>query len=260
MIFSCLSVPVSGHFFDTLTPFFSLDYVHFGTNRFIMETATSSASIPHIIRNGSTGFDVIRGSQPYNILVKLSEKAVRCFEVTPDGTYIIWTDDDFRGIKVVDLESLKVVQWIKSGMKPHHLKLSPLGSHLAIWFQYKSLPQGSTEEPNMWIVDLKASLEKPSSESDPVDMNELPIKAKFVVKSNARWYPEWSDDERICLRQFHSEIHSFEDHKYDRWIHKTNQIKVSSATIKRNLLDGKYYLATFTVGTKGQPSFAKIFR
>lgn len=224
-----------------------------------METATNSASIPHIIRNSSSGFDVIRGSQPYNILVKLSEKAVRCFEVTPDGSYIIWTDDEFRGIKVVDLESLKIVQCIKSGLKPQHLKLSPLGSHLAIWFQYKSVPEGS-EEPNMWIVDLKATLEKPSSESDSVDIKDLPIKARFVVKSNSRWCPEWSDDERISFRQFHSEIHCFEDQKFDRWIHKTNQIKVSSASIKRNLLDGKYYFATFTVGTKGQPSFVKIFR
>ncbi|CAG5136611.1 unnamed protein product, partial [Candidula unifasciata] len=70
--------------------------------------------------------------------------------------------------------------------------------------------------------------------------------------------PEWSSDEGICVRNVNNELHFFENNEFDTIVTKLHLQKVSAFSLAKN--SAPYTIAAYVPGSKGQPSFVRIYR
>ena len=111
-------------------------------------------AMPHpvIIANGSKGLQVTTGNLPHKVLHQLTDKAVRCAEVSSDGRFLIWPDAG--RIHVLNLETNQTDVQIPIANAPQFLKISPKATSVATWFPFKSAKPGEEEVPNLLIHDV----------------------------------------------------------------------------------------------------------
>ena len=79
-------------------------------------------------------------------------------------------------------------------------------------------------------------------------------------KKPSRWCPHWTDDETVCIRHVNMELNFYEDNKFERFVHRMVAQKVANYSMVTNRQTGCHYLACYTVGSKGQPSFVRVYR
>lgn len=200
-------------------------------------------SRPVIIANGSQGLQVTTGNLPFKVLHQLTEKAVRCCEVSADGRFLIWPDAG--AINILNLESGQMHLKIPIANPPQFLKISPKAVSVATWFPFKSTKPGEEEVPNLLIHDVATGT----------------LKGSIICKKMSKWEPEWTEDESLCARLNNTELMFYEKDKYDRWVNKMETQKTANFALATNLRNGQKYAACYSgPGTKGQASFVRIYR
>ncbi|GBN40451.1 Eukaryotic translation initiation factor 2A [Araneus ventricosus] len=121
------------------------------------------------------------------------------------------------------------------------IRLSPKGTYLSTWAQYKA-KENVQESCNLHIWNVKTGT----------------IVKSFIQKKQIGWHPQWSDDEKLCARNVNNEVHFFEDAKFDTISKKIFIQKVAYFSLAPG--SAPYHVACFVPGTKGQPSFVRLFK
>jgi len=81
----------------------------------------------------------------------------------------------------------------------------------------------------------------------------------FMQKSSYMWCPQWSADEEIAARNVSNEIHFFHKNDFSNIVKKLLIQKVAHFSLSSNPKP-PYHIIIYAPGTKGQPSFVRIFR
>lgn len=206
--------------------------------------ASKSSTVPPVFAwNGSQGLKIVQGVLPFKRLQDLSSKAVRCFEISPDGKLLVWSDSS--KVFAFCLESMKSVWETPVRETVQLMKMSPLSSHVVVWYAFKSAKPGTEEdESNLLFLDLKTG----------------EVKSKMVCKKMSRWDPDWTEDEAVCGRLNNTELQFYENNSFDRWTHKMESQKVANFAIAINKRNNAKYVACYSSGVKGQPSFVRMYR
>ncbi len=79
-------------------------------------------------------------------------------------------------------------------------------------------------------------------------------------KKPSRWCPQWTTDESVCVRHINMELIFYENNEFERYVHKMCSQKVANYSMTTNRQTGCHYVACYTVGVKGQPSFVRIYQ
>lgn len=199
-------------------------------------------SPPVIIRNGSEGLKICSGTTPYGVTKDLTARAVRTFQVSPDGRFLVWSDQS--AISVYNLESNESTCQIVLKDTPQCIKISPKSSNVASFFNFKASQPGQPDEPNIHIHELSTGS----------------LKGSFVSKKMSKWDPEWTDDEALCLRLQNTELQFYEDNSFERWVHKMETQKVAAFSCTTNTRNTAKYVACYAPGSQGAASFVRIYR
>lgn len=157
-----------------------------------------------IVRNTSVGLEILRGDTKYERSHRLSDKAVRTFELSQDGSLLAWAESDrIKAMSMVDY----TIKFEAPVSQVQFLKFSPKGSLLTAWHPFKT----NVDETNLNIFDIKTNTKLLS----------------LAVKKMARWEPYWSDDEKVVARHINQELHFFEDSNFERYTHKFFSQKIN---------------------------------
>ncbi|RUS75850.1 hypothetical protein EGW08_016371 [Elysia chlorotica] len=141
----------------------------------------------------------------------------------------------------MDGKSMEIVQDL--GLpKIMDLKFSPLGSVLATWNNYMVNREGGAGMPNLHIFDVQTG----------------EIKKSYIQKKQINWNPEWSADEGICVRNVNNELQFYENNNFEQVANKLHLQKVSAFSLAKG--SSPYSIAAYVPGSKGQPSFVRIYR
>jgi translation initiation factor 2A len=156
-----------------------------------------------------------------------------------DGSLFAWCNAE--SAYIMETSTMKVVQDL--GMpKIIALKFSPQGSVLASWNNYMVNREGGGGMPNLFLFDVKTGKAKKA----------------LIQKKQQTWEPEWSADEGICVRNVNNELHFFENNNFDTIANKLHLQKVSTFSLAKT--SSPYTIAAYVPGSKGQPSFVRIYR
>ncbi|XP_074658465.1 eukaryotic translation initiation factor 2A-like [Tubulanus polymorphus] len=171
-----------------------------------------------------------------------TNKNCRCMAFSSDGNLFAYINGKF--VIVVDLRSNAIVCQLQKP-KTIFLEFSPKSTYLATWESYyvvAGTPQGQLGPNNLNIWDVKTgSLVK-----------------GFIQKNANNWCPQWSDDEGICSRTVTNEVHFYADGNFDTFKTKLRLEKLSDSCITKT--GPPYYIATYVPGSKGQPSFVRLYK
>jgi len=80
----------------------------------------------------------------------------------------------------------------------------------------------------------------------------------YVQKKTNGWQPEWSSDEKILARNLNMEVQVYETNAMESLTKRMTDLKVANFSVSPS--HAPYYFLCYIQGTKGQPSFAKLFR
>lgn len=219
-----------------------------------MSSATTAAvKAPVIVTNGTKGLQVHNSSFPIRVVHQLTDRSVRCMEVSADGKFLVYpaTSASGESIRVLNLESGEQALELPVTGSPQFLKLSPKGTWLASWFPFKSAKPGEEEVPNLTMHELATGA----------------IRGSIVCKKMSKWEPEWTADESVCARLhntellFYDNIQKSADSTFDRWTQKMETQKTQNFALATNSRNGQTYVACYSgPGSKGQASFVRIYR
>jgi translation initiation factor 2A len=167
-------------------------------------------------------------------------KACKVFQFSHDGNRLAWSN-----MSTVQIASLDGGVWTVSAVidapKVYALQWSPLSSLVATWEQY-SQTAGQEPRPNMHVWDA-GSGEKVKS---------------FFQKKFGGWAPIWTKDETICSRMVNNEVQLYSNNDFSTITHKIHMQKV--ADFSMSPAPGRPHVVTYVPGTKGGPSFCKLFQ
>jgi len=166
-------------------------------------------------------------------------KTCKAFQFSPDGSRLAWSN-----MSTVQIATQKDAKWTVSTIpqaKVYALQWSPLSSLLATWEQYGSAP-GQEPKPNLHLWDTATG----------------EIVKSFFQKKFGGWAPVWNSDESICSRMVNNEIQFYANNDFSAILHKLHIQKVTHYGMSTNA--GKTFVVGYAPGSKGGPSFAKLFQ
>ncbi|XP_017775455.1 PREDICTED: eukaryotic translation initiation factor 2A [Nicrophorus vespilloides] len=200
-----------------------------------------ATSIPIAVR-GSLGLNITSGPPSYGDVEQFTPvetKSCRITEFSPDGKYFAYAFG--TTLKIVRTDTWTDVA-THEGRKTYFLVFSPKSNYLMSWEPYeitKTNPQGS---PNLNIYKTETGEH---------------VKG-FVHKTQSNWEPKWSEDEKLFSKIVNNDVVFYEDCNFERIVHRLKCCKVTSYSISPAV--GSYYILSHTLGTSGQPSFARLFK
>jgi len=167
-------------------------------------------------------------------------KTIKSMTFSPDGSRLAWSNGE-----VVQIASLgQSDSWgdilVIEHKKAYSVSWSPLGNILATWEMYAT-QQGKEPSPNLHLWDSK---------------NGSLLKS-FFQKKHDNWCPQWSTDERLCSRMVNNEVQFYENGDFQQIKHKIHIQKVSDFGLSPS--KDKPHVMTYVPGSKGAPSFAKLY-
>jgi len=189
---------------------------------------------------GSLGLEVFEGPPALKSCTRKEGSHFRVSTFSRDGSLLAYCDG--RQVFVESVADFKVLLTLDLP-RTTGLGISPLNSVLAAWEQYivtKDRPAGT---PNLSIWDIKTG-------------NLL---RQLMQKASFGWCPQWSSDEEIAARNVNNEIHFFEKNDFTNIAKKLQIQKVQNFSIATNLKP-PYYIIIYAPGTKGQPSYVRMFQ
>ncbi|XP_006813202.1 eukaryotic translation initiation factor 2A-like [Saccoglossus kowalevskii] len=197
---------------------------------------------PLLAVRGSTGLSLFEGppslKEHSDFPKDISNKCKVC-AYSSDGALFAWCNG--QSVIIIEVASCSLVQRINRP-KTIFLEFSPKNSILATWEPYvasKDIPGGN---PNLQLWNVKSGDH---------------IKG-FVQKRQDTWCPQWSSDESLCARNVNNEIHFFEGNNFDTIAKKLHIQKVSDFQLSPGDMPCK--VAAYVPGSKGAPSFVRIFK
>jgi len=148
-------------------------------------------------------------------------------------------------MSTVQIATLQDAKWTVSRTinqpKVYALQWSPLSRILATWEQYGSAP-GQDPKPNLHLWDAATG--------------EI-VKSLFQKKFGG-WAPTWNKDESVCSRLVNNEIQFYADNDFSAIQHKLHMPKITHYGMSQN--PGRTFVVGFAPGSKGGPSFSKLFQ
>lgn len=161
----------------------------------------------------------------------------RVIAFSSDGALLAWCDG--KSVNVIDSTTLEQ-RWTIPRSKTRHVQFSPGGTYLVTWEPYAILPGQSAGDPNLevWAGGEKA--------------------AEFVQKSQQNWCPQWSEDDQLAARNVTNEVHCFDRGLPGPVISRKLQVE-NLATFALSPGKPPYRIACYVPGTKGAPSFVRLY-
>ncbi|XP_064456682.1 eukaryotic translation initiation factor 2A-like [Ornithodoros turicata] len=190
-----------------------------------------ASPMPLIGVRGSTGVSLYEGDLSSSEC-RDSSNSCRCIAFSKDGKLFAWNTQE--KVYVVSLPSLEKRLEVDLP-RTQAMAFSPKGTVLALWQLY------TAQKENLHLLDTK-------------DGRTL---ASFVHKKQSDWQPQWSEDEEICARGVNNEVLVFENNAFEKPSTKLHLQKMSEFSLAPG---GKpYHMACLVPGSKGQPSFVRVF-
>lgn len=156
-----------------------------------------------------------------------------------DGSLLAWCNAE--STYIMDTNSMQILHDLGIA-KVIDMKFSPKGNILATWNNYtvdKATGQGV---PNLKLIDARTGS----------------IKKTLIQKKQVNWAPEWNWDEKICCRNVNNELQFYENNNFDAIANKLHLQKVSSFELAKKA--SPTTVATYVPGSKGQPSFVRLYQ
>ncbi|KAM4566909.1 eukaryotic translation initiation factor 2A [Odontesthes bonariensis] len=197
--------------------------------------------IPFLAVRGSDGTSLLCGppqcEQPSPF--QRDARPSRCATFSRDGTLFGWCNG--HSVSVVrsnDGSAVSSLDLPKTAL----LELSPLNNILVTWQPYTKAQDSPQGDANLQLWEV------PSGRL---------IKALYQKKLES-WCPSWSDDEKICARSVNNELHFYENNDFNSIANKLHMQKVSDFALSPGAPPSK--VAVFVPGTKGAPSFVRLYQ
>ncbi|XP_041346950.1 eukaryotic translation initiation factor 2A-like, partial [Gigantopelta aegis] len=160
-----------------------------------------------------------------------------CF--SQDGSLFAWCNPE--SVHIVDTSTHQSLHVIDNP-KVSQIKFSSQGNILATWTPYTVDQNTKAGRPNLFLWDVKTGEQAKA----------------FIQKKQMNWCPQWSKDDTICGRNVNNELQFYEDNKFDAIKNKLHLQKVSEYSIA--LCPKPYMVAAYVPGSKGQPSYVRVYR
>ncbi|KAK2180358.1 hypothetical protein NP493_446g01033 [Ridgeia piscesae] len=200
-------------------------------------------NMPGIALRGSEGAWLLKGPpgcQNDEAFPRKPRCLCKVMTFNSEGTLFAYCDGTC--VTVLETGSWETVTVIDRP-RTHCLQFSPRSTILAVWQPYVVSKDTEAGTPNLNLYDVKTG---------------VCVKG-FVQKKQDSWCPQWTTDETIAARNVNNEIHFYENNNYDVIVQKLHVQKVSHFRLPPK---GKspYHVAIYVPGSKGQPSYVRIFR
>lgn len=192
----------------------------------------------HILRNSANGLEVLSGVEQFKQSHQLTPKPVQKFELSPDGKLLALCRR--QAVAVYSTVDYKLLHEFPEE-NTQHIKFSPMSTQLVTWHPFRSNVE---DDKNLAIFDA---------------VNNKTL-AKLEMRKADRWEPHWSDDEKVVARHVNQELHFFEGQNYERYVTKFFTQKVASFSLSSSKANGTINIACYSEGTKGQPSFVRMYK
>ncbi|XP_061185525.1 eukaryotic translation initiation factor 2A-like [Saccostrea echinata] len=197
---------------------------------------------PPIALRGSDGIWMVNGPPNLGSRPNFPEdksKWCKVLAFSPDGSLMSWCNGEKTLVlRTSDFKQLAQIDKAKVNC----LKFSPKGMILALWENYTVNKETNQGNPNLHLYNAQTG-----------DL----IKS-LMQKKQSNWDPKWTDDEGICCRNVNNELHFFEGNEFDAIKTKLHIQKVSTFALA--VSGPPYHIAGYVPGSKGQPSFVRIYR
>ncbi|KAK6167184.1 hypothetical protein SNE40_021277 [Patella caerulea] len=167
------------------------------------------------------------------------ENRCKVMKYSEDGLLLAWCNNE--SIIIVETDKFTILVKIDQA-RTQDLILSPRGNFLATWCHYTVDRISNKGLPNLHIYDVKSGS----------------LVRSFIQKKQPGWQPQWSSDEGICIRNSNNVLHFFEANSYETVKAKLDLFKISDYSLAPSAPN--YMIAAYCAGTKGQPSFVRIFK
>ncbi|ESO88696.1 hypothetical protein LOTGIDRAFT_234486, partial [Lottia gigantea] len=168
------------------------------------------------------------------------DNQIRRMSYNKDGSMLAWSNP--QSLFVTETEKWTILVKIDHA-KVVDIKLSPKGSFLATWSHYTVDQATKTGQPNLHIYCTKTGT----------------LLKSVIQKKQQGWEPQWSNDEGICVRNSNNVLHFYEGNKFDNIKTKLDLFKISDYSLAQ-CSPGNYMIAAYCAGTKGQPSFVRVYK
>jgi len=194
-----------------------------------------------IYLRGAQGLWSIDGAKFNNETVAQIDQGNTCKKLifSEDGRLLAWCNAE--STYILDTKTMQIVQDLGQA-KVIDMIFSPKGNILATWNNYtvdKGTGQGV---PNLKLFDAQTGV----------------VKKSLIQKKQVNWSPEWSNDEKICGRNVNNELQFYENNNFDAIANKLHLQKVSAFSLAQKATPTS--VATYVPGTKGQPSFVRLYQ
>ncbi|KAL3847136.1 hypothetical protein ACJMK2_018066 [Sinanodonta woodiana] len=156
-----------------------------------------------------------------------------------DGSLFAWCNGEF--VNIVNTQTFKIIHQLNLP-RTACMEFSPLGSLLMTWEPYQVNAEAKQGIPNLGFWDVKTG---------------QCVKI-LIQKKQTAWAPQWTSDEHLCSRNVNNELHFFEDHNFDVIKEKLHLQKISAFSLSP--AGDPYMVAGYVPGSKGQPSFVRLFK
>ncbi|CAN9511249.1 unnamed protein product [Ophioblennius macclurei] len=195
--------------------------------------------IPLLAVRGSDGTSLLCGPPRCDEHTAFQRDLSKCLAFSKDGTLFAWCNGQkVLVVKCVDSSMLMTLDLPKTTL----LEFSPLGNILVTWQPYSKGPDSPQGDANLQLWQVSSG--------------QL-IKALFQKKVES-WCPNWSEDEKICVRSVNNELHFYEDNDFNQIANKLHMQKVSSFALSPGVQPSK--VSVYVPGSKGAPSFVRLYQ
>ncbi|XP_064614791.1 eukaryotic translation initiation factor 2A-like [Liolophura sinensis] len=202
----------------------------------------AASTVPKLALRGSQGLWLANGYADFQEVKEFPrESTPTCKGLTfsEDGTLLAWTTE--QSLKIVKFPSCQLL-YEKEHPRLACLQFSPKGTYLAAWEPYRVNREAQSGIPNLHFYNMETgALEK-----------------SLFQKKQAGWAPQWSQDEGIMGRSVNNELQFNENNNLDKITQKLHVQKVTEFSISP--CTEKYYVAAYVPGSKGQPSFMRVYQ
>ncbi|XP_048747490.2 eukaryotic translation initiation factor 2A-like isoform X2 [Ostrea edulis] len=197
---------------------------------------------PPIALRGSAGVWMVNGPPNLGSRPDFPEdksKGCKVITFSSDGSLVSWCNGDKTFIlRTSDYRQLAEIDKAKANC----LKFSPRGTILALWENYTVNRETNQGNPNLHLYNAQTG----------------ELLKSLIQKKQLNWDPKWTNDEAICCRNVNNELHFFEANAFDTIKTKLHIQKVSTFALAES--GPPYHVAGYVPGSKGQPSFVRIYR
>ncbi|KAK3095407.1 hypothetical protein FSP39_014310 [Pinctada imbricata] len=196
-----------------------------------------------IALRGADGIWMVNGPPNLDPKAEFSKEgspACKVMTFSQDGQRMAWCNGTCTVI-VNTAADYKTITEIDKG-KINCMTFSPKGTILALWENYTVNQTTNQGNPNLHLYDATSG----------------DLLKSLIQKKQSNWDPKWTDDEGIACRNVNNELHFFEGNNFETIKTKLHLQKVSLFSLASS--GPPYTVAGYVPGSKGQPSFVRIFR